>query len=232
MSRLGTPHLHLRSVTSTNDRARSLATGGAPHGTLVTATHQTAGRGRQGRSWVAPAGRALLASVVLRDPGDLLPLAAAIAVARTVGADALIKWPNDVLIEGRKVAGILVEARPQDGWAVLGIGVNVAIAIDELPGALHERAGTLGGAPGDVERVLGTLLGELEAALALAPAAVLDAYRARDALCGRTITWEHGHGRATGVDDVGRLLVAHDDGRCSALNAGEVSLGGPRRTAH
>ena len=116
--RLGTPRLHLRATGSTNDRARELAAAGAPHGTLVTAAEQSAGRGRQGRRWSAPAGSALLASIVLREPPELLPLVAAVAVADVVAAalaeqagDAVaIKWPNDVLLDGRKVAGILARA--------------------------------------------------------------------------------------------------------------------------
>ncbi|MGI8512938.1 MAG: biotin--[acetyl-CoA-carboxylase] ligase, partial [Solirubrobacteraceae bacterium] len=123
---LGTPRLHERSLSSTNARARELAAAGAPHGLLVTAGEQSAGRGRQGRTWVAPAGRALLASLILREWTELLPLAAAVAVAEVAGDAARVKWPNDVQLEGRKVAGILVEGRPQEGWMVLGIGLNVA----------------------------------------------------------------------------------------------------------
>ena len=115
---LGAPRLHLRLTGSTNSRARELALAGAPHGTIVTAAEQSAGRGRQGRTWSAPAGTSLLLSVVLREPPQLLPLAAAVAVAEVVGEHALIKWPNDVVVERAqpesapvlaKVAGILVE---------------------------------------------------------------------------------------------------------------------------
>jgi BirA family biotin operon repressor/biotin-[acetyl-CoA-carboxylase] ligase len=123
---LGRPRLHLRETDSTNERARALALGGAPHGTLVTASAQTAGRGRQGRRWEAAPGSALLCSVVLRRVDELLPLRAGLAVADLAGEAARVKWPNDVLVAGRKVAGVLVEARPQDGWAVLGIGINLA----------------------------------------------------------------------------------------------------------
>ena len=84
----------------------------------------------------------------------LLPLAAALAVAEIAGAGARIKWPNDVLVDGRKVAGILAEGRPQDGWAVLGIGLNVALRIDDLPPELRDTAGTLGLAPADLEPTL------------------------------------------------------------------------------
>src|SRR5439155_8800046 len=126
-----------------------------------------AGRGRQGRTWSAPLGHALLMSVVLRDPPPLLPLAAAVAVAESVGGEAAIKWPNDVLIDGRKVAGILAEGRPQEGWAVLGIGVNVAVRVEDLPPELHATATTLARAPEDVEPFLTALLAALQRTLAL-----------------------------------------------------------------
>lgn len=221
---VGSPRLHLRATGSTNDRARALAEAGAPHGTLVTAGEQTSGRGRQGRTWSAPAGRALLMSLVLRGEPPLLPLAAAVAVARTCGAQARIKWPNDVLIGGRKVAGILAEGRPQEGWAVLGIGLNVAVRVEDLPAELHARAGTLGRSPRDVEPALHALLGELDAAFALAPPTLLEAYRERDALAGQAIAWQGGAGIAAGVDDGGRLLVDLDGGGRTALEAGEVHL--------
>ena len=228
MSGLGRPRLHLRETTSTNDRARALAAAGAPHGTLVTAGAQTAGRGRQGRTWSAPPGRALLMSLVLRAPGRMLPLAAAVAVAEAAGPGAAIKWPNDVLLDGRKVAGILAEARPQDGWAVLGIGLNVAVRPEDLPADLRTTAGTLGLEPRDVEPVLARLLAALERALALETLALLDAWRARDALRGRDVGWAGGHGRAAGIDGDGRLVVDLPDGGWTALEAGEVHLRPPR----
>jgi BirA family biotin operon repressor/biotin-[acetyl-CoA-carboxylase] ligase len=225
LSALGLPRLHLRTATSTSDRARALALAGAPHGTLVTAGEQTAGRGRQGRRWSAPAGHALLCSLVLRDPPTLLPLAAAVAVAEVCGADAQIKWPNDIHVAGRKVAGILAEGRPQERWAVLGIGLNVAVRLDDLPPELHATAGTLGLQARDVEAVLAHLLRALERTLTLDPPAILDAWRARDALLGREIRWAAGTGRASGIDDSGRLVVEVADGSRTALEAGEVHLG-------
>src|SRR3954447_24529892 len=125
---IGTPRVHHRLTESTNERAKELADAGARHGTLVTADEQSAGRGRQGRVWTAPPGAAVLMSVVLRDLDErhaLLPLAVAVAVCEAcegVSPAPLVKWPNDVWIDGRKVAGILLEGRPQEGWAVLGIG--------------------------------------------------------------------------------------------------------------
>jgi BirA family transcriptional regulator, biotin operon repressor / biotin---[acetyl-CoA-carboxylase] ligase len=224
---LGSPRLHLRTVGSTSDRARELAAAGAPHGTLVTAGTQTAGRGRQGRSWSTPPGRALAMSLVLRDGPALLPLRAGLAVAQAIGDAARIKWPNDVLVDGRKVAGILAEARPDDGWAVLGIGVNVAVALTDLPQEVRDRAGTLGRAPADIEPFLATLLNELQRAFDLDATAVLDAVRARDALHGRPIAWGDGlTGVADGIHADGRLVVVRDDGARTELNAGEVHLRG------
>jgi BirA family biotin operon repressor/biotin-[acetyl-CoA-carboxylase] ligase len=223
---LGRPRVHHRIIDSTSTHARELAGAGAPHGTLVTAAEQSAGRGRHGRVWTAPAGRALLMSLVLRDWAPLLPLAAAAAVAELAGADAAVKWPNDVQVAGRKVAGILVEGRPQEGWMVLGIGVNVAVRPEDFPPQLRETAGTLGRLPGDVETTLEELLAALERWLSAPPAQVLEAFRARDALAGREVEWAGGRGRAAGVDKGGRLLVDTGEGRV-ALDAGEVHL---RRT--
>ncbi len=223
--RLGHPRLHLRATTSTNDRARDLAAAGAPHGTLVTASAQTAGRGRQGRTWSAPPGHALLMSLILRDAPPLLPLVAAVAVAEVCGEDAQIKWPNDVLVGGRKVAGILAEGRPQEGWAVLGIGLNVAVRVEDLPPELHATATTLGRDPSALEPTLQALLSALERALALESSAVLEAYRTRDALRGREVSWAGGAGIADGIDGAGRLVVALPGGGHTALDAGEVHLG-------
>lgn len=224
---LGRPRLHLRTTTSTNDRARDLAAAGAPHGTLVTAAGQSAGRGRQGRRWSAPAGSALLCTVVLRDSGDalsLLPLAAAVAVAETCGDDARIKWPNDVQIGGRKVAGILAEGRPQEGWAILGVGINVAVRLEDLPAELRNTATTLGREPHEIEDVLAVLLERLEDVLHRDAVTQLDSWRARDALLGREISWNGGTGRAAGIDGDGRLVVELPGGGRTTLDAGEVHL--------
>lgn len=221
---LGRPRVHLRRTGSTNAVARALATAGAPHGLLVTASEQTQGRGRQGRAWTAPPGSALLGSWVIRDADPLLSLRAGIAVAETCGEHALLKWPNDVLIDGRKVAGILVEGRPQEGWAVLGIGVNVALAPEQLPEELRDRAGTLGLHPSDIEPTLARLCGCLARWLAVPAADALDAVRARDALRGQGVRWDGGSGTAAGIDGQGRLLINGPDGSTHALDAGEVHL--------
>src|SRR5215475_12625714 len=148
----GSPHRHYRVTDSTNERARELVEAGAPGGTVVTAREQTAGRGRVGRVWTAPEGKALLYSAILR-PLDgrhlLLPLSVPLAVC--AAAEALrpdtvcqVKWPNDVWLGGRKLAGILIEAKPQESWAVIGIGLNLSIAPEEFPNDLRQPAISLG----------------------------------------------------------------------------------------
>ncbi|HEX8204836.1 MAG TPA: biotin--[acetyl-CoA-carboxylase] ligase [Solirubrobacteraceae bacterium] len=224
---LGRPRVHLRQTDSTSTRARELALAGAPHGTLVTAGEQSAGRGRQGRTWSAPPGRALLLSLVLRDPPTLLPLAAAVAVADVAGPGARIKWPNDVWLDGRKVAGILVEGRPFEGWAVLGIGVNVAVRPEDFPEELRATAAGLGREPSDLEATVAELLAALERRLGEDGEATLAAWRERDALLGREITWNGGAGVAAGVDASGQLVVELEGGGKTSLNAGEVHLGFP-----
>lgn len=240
---LGHPRLHLRSTDSTNDRARALAIAGVPHGTLVTASAQTAGRGRQGRRWSAPPDSSLLASLVLRGAPlpRLLPLIAAIAVCDVAGEDAWVKWPNDIVrirvpsgevtaaggadaVELAKLAGILAEGRPQEGWAVLGVGLNVAVRLEDLPVELQGAAATLGRDSEAIEPTLARLLAALERRLAEPTEALLDAYRARDALRGRAVGWSGGNGRAGGIDGEGRLVVALPGGGHTALDAGEVHL--------
>jgi BirA family transcriptional regulator, biotin operon repressor / biotin---[acetyl-CoA-carboxylase] ligase len=229
---LGIPRLHLREVDSTNVRAQRLAVSGAPHGALVTAAAQTAGHGRQGRAWVTPPGRALACSLVLRDPPRLLPMIAALAVADVAerldaaGRQAQIKWPNDVLLDGRKVAGILAEGRPQEGWVVLGIGLNVAVEEDGFPPELRTIATSLGREPTELEPALALLLSRLDHWLAAPPEQAMDAYRARDALAGREISWRGGRGTALGVADDGRLRVRPTNAsEEQLLDAGEVHLG-------
>ena len=220
---IGRPRVHHRRTGSTNERARELAGGGAPHGTLVTADQQTSGRGRQGREWVAAPGRAVLGSIVLREFNEVLPLAAGVAVCEAVPLRALVKWPNDVWIGGRKVAGILVEGRPLEGWAVLGIGINVSMT--EFPVELEDVATSLRreGLDIGVEAVLGRLLVSLDRWLGRPATEVLAAWRTVDALRGADVRWAGGRGRAAGINEAGALLVDTSAGRV-ALDAGEVHL--------
>ena len=248
MSALGNPRVHLRRTDSTSDRARELARAGAPHGTLVTAGEQTAGRGRGGRSWSAPPGSSVLMSLLLRQPPSLLPLIAALAVCDVAGEQARIKWPNDVVVVERgpagtvlaKLAGILTEGRPQEGWAVVGIGLNVAVRLEDLPPELRpggtaradsRPAATLGLPATEVEPMLARLLAALERRLREHPEATLEAWRSRDVLRGREIAWGSAdadtRGVAQGIDGAGRLVVELASGGRTTLSAGEVHLAVP-----
>jgi BirA family transcriptional regulator, biotin operon repressor / biotin---[acetyl-CoA-carboxylase] ligase len=255
----GAPHRHYTRTASTNDRARELAAAGAPHGTVVTAAEQTAGRGRQGRTWTAPPGKALLYSALLRPLDErhaTLPLAVPLAVCAAAeelrpGIDCKVKWPNDVWLAERKLAGVLIEARPQDGWAVIGVGLNLSISTEEFPPELRETAASLFGlgtstfdpskeGPGKGRRSL-PAVAPATLTRTLLPASkvlsrhlgdwveadqttVLSAWRERDALRGREISWDDGSGVADGVDDRGFLLVLTPGGDRIALGAGEVHL--------
>lgn len=220
---IGHPRVHHRATDSTNERAKELALQGAPHGTVVTADEQSAGRGRQGRTWTAAPGEALLLSVVLRSLDELLPFRAAVAVVESIPVPAQIKWPNDVWVEGRKVSGILVEGRPQEGWAVLGIGLNVTTR--EFPEELRETATSLALAGVETTRdaALESLLAALDRWLDAPAADVLAAWRKRDALLGTEVAWNGGLGRAAGVTDAGALRVETESGVVE-LDAGEVHL--------
>jgi BirA family transcriptional regulator, biotin operon repressor / biotin---[acetyl-CoA-carboxylase] ligase len=234
---LGSPRVHLRRTDSTNGRLRALAEADAPHGTLVTAEEQTAGRGRHGRRWWAPPRSCLLMSLLLRAPADekppspLLSLAAAVAVCDVAGPEALVKWPNDVVLRRAdgslvKLAGILIEGRPADGWAVLGIGLNVALDPVRLSAEVRETAASLEMPATAIESKLSELLRTLQRRLSQPPAEVLAAWRSRDALLGAQVSWVRGRGEAEGVDEEGRLLVREPGGELTALGSGEVSLGG------
>ena len=200
----------------------------------MTAYEQTAGRGRQGRRWSAPPGSSVLMSLVLRwtNPTrqpSLLPLIAAVAVCDIAGAKARVKWPNDIVLERddgtlSKLAGILAEGRPQQGWAVLGVGLNVAVRTEQLPLELQSTAASLNKPPNAVEPTLHQLLAALSRRLAQPTQITLDTWRSRDALRGRQITWAQEQGRAEGIDGLGRLVVMQADGRRSTLDAGEVHL--------
>ena len=216
--------------------------GGAPGGLVVTADEQTAGRGRRGNAWFAPPGSCLLYSALMRpfeaDRSPLLPLAVPLAVCEAAEAVApvrcQVKWPNDIWIDERKVSGVLVEARPDEGWAVVGVGLNVAITEEQFPAELRDLAISLlpteaegglppGGAP-SVRRALAALNEALGRWLDADRRRGAELYRARDALSGRRISWEDGAGVAEAIDERGHLVVEKSDGERVALGAGEVHL--------
>lgn len=216
----------LETSPSTNLDARAWVDEGAPHGAVVIAQRQTAGRGRQGRAWESPAG-ALTFSVIVRDGIDrLLPLRAGLAVAQCAGPKARVKWPNDVLLDGRKLAGVLTELHADA--AVVGIGINAAVDVAALPDEVAARAASLDLAEHELEGFAEQVVERVLALVAEAPAAVLRGIAARDALVGRAVRWDTGgrvaEGTAVGIGEDGRLHVQGDDGQLVALDGGDVHL--------
>lgn len=225
--RWGLPRLHIhRRLTSTNDHARALADQGAPHGTVVMAEEQTRGRGRRGREWSAPAGSSLLLSMVLRPRADgaetllslRLGLAAARAIERTTAIRVGVKWPNDLVVDGLKVAGILCEGAREAGrplHMVAGIGLNLSQRDDDWPDELRGLAASLearAGAPVSRPELTGLLVREWLAAASSDEATLdsreLDEFRHRDTLLGRPLAVDgQDAGVGQGIDPDGALLV-------------------------
>lgn len=243
---------HLAVVGSTNDRLKQRARAGAPEWSLVLADRQTAGRGRQGHSWASPSGNLYL-SVLLRPslPAScwgVLPLAAGLAVceaALELGVAAELKWPNDVLVEGRKLAGILVEAvSGATGMesAVVGIGVNVLTVPEELPPALAGRVTSLAAERGgavDVLEFAAVVLTRLtvcyDALAREGSAAIVQRWRQRAAAWWGSVVevqsaGETRRGIARGVDERGALLLEDASGRIQALLSGEAREVRPSRS--
>lgn len=212
---------------STNEDARRLAAEGAPQWTVVAAAHQSAGRGRLGRSWTDVPGEALMFSVVLRpdvrpDQAPLLSLLAAVEMVSSVGHPRLrSKWPNDLVVEERKAGGILVEARVAAGrleHAVVGVGVNVATAPGDFPPELRGRATSLAaeGIPADPRAILTGFLAGLR--VPRAPAEIVAGYRRVCASLGRTVRarttdGSEVEGDAVDLDERGGLVVDTAQGR-------------------
>ena len=236
--------VYLPSVDSTNRRARQLAAEGAPHGTLVIADEQTAGRGRRGRGWISPAGEGVFMSLILRPqshPSEVArlsmqtALAVALSIAQTTGLDARIKWPNDIVCGGRKVCGMLLEMNADEQAVhdvVAGIGINVqptqvapeiektASSLDLLSGQRVCRAA-----------LVRAFLEAFERAEALAAqGALMDAYRARSATLGQRVQVIAPAGSFTGtaleVTDSGSLIVEDEEGQRREVLAADVSVRG------
>ena len=223
-------------LTSTMDEAQALARAGAPDGTVVVARRQSSARGRQGRAWVSPEGN-LYVSVLLRpglsaarmaELGFAVALAVADAVDAALGdARAQLKWPNDVLVDGAKVAGILVELA-QEGAAVVGVGVNVVHHPESVPYPATSLQ-ACGGAV-ETEAVLAALLTALELRLTLwlteGFALLRGAWLARGPAYGEMIRLRRGEaiseGCYLGLDTDGALLIRTDAGPQRVV-AGEVT---------
>lgn len=228
---------------STMDLAHRLVDAGEPEGSVVVAEGQARGRGRLGRTWSSPKGQGIYASVIVRPKlqpasAPLLTLLAAVAVVRAIreaaGVAAQIKWPNDVLVGERKVAGILTELTAelnQVHAAILGIGLNVNTPRSALPRLATSLALERGESCDRlaVARALFVALDDAYAELKRhGPTSLLAAWRAASMTVGRRVRVacedRHVDGEATGVDDHGALLVRTDVGRIEAVTAGEVLL--------
>jgi BirA family biotin operon repressor/biotin-[acetyl-CoA-carboxylase] ligase len=225
---LGAPRIHKDECEST----QQLLDPSLPEGTIATTGHQTGGRGRLGRTWVDAPGRSLLCSVLLKPPGDRraaeLTLVGALAVAetveRTLGRAAQIKWPNDVLVDGRKVSGGLAELR--DGAVILGLGINVNQTDDELPADARLLAASLrtfDGRERDIEQLLRDVLHTLDECYATwrddGLAALHPRIATRDALVSRIVTVETVSGVVRGIAPDGRLELEGD----VFVDSGEVT---------
>jgi len=230
------------SIDSTSNRLKELARGGAPEWTVVLADVQTAGRGREGRTWVSPPG-GLYLSVLLRprfEKVGLLPLAAGVAVAEAtgdLGVRTELKWPNDVLASGRKLAGILSEAASGPAgveWVALGVGVNLSFDAARLPPEMQDGVTSLaeeGVADVSVDAVAAAVLARLAVccdALRSSPSAVVSAWRSHAAAWwGSLVDVRAGEaplrGRLLEVDDEGALVLELESGTRRRLFSGEVT---------
>jgi BirA family biotin operon repressor/biotin-[acetyl-CoA-carboxylase] ligase len=243
--RLGTRFHYFAELDSTNTRARELAESGAAEGEIVIAESQTQGRGRLGRRWESPPLSNLYLSIVLR-PGlppkhaPQITLAAAVALVETVGSflprPPVIKWPNDILIDGKKLAGILTEAACDTEcvqYVILGIGLNLNYRAETMPETLRQRATSMADMAGENlsrETVLVRLIhdldrcyGELEES---GFAALRPRWEAHFGLRGRRVRVDLGDqtiiGRAQGIDHEGALIVETDDEQRRSIIAGDV----------
>ncbi len=251
---IGVQISHLEVTTSTMDVAWKMAHDGAPDGTVVIADHQSAGRGRHDRSWVSKQAQDILCSVILRPrvalAGELLMLAALAAtdVASSLGIEAGIKWPNDVQVGGKKLAGVIAESKTGPGsggeiqessdliTAVIGIGLNVnfdpASATETAPDS-SSLATELGQ---DVDRqdVFQRLMQSLDThySTITTGGTVIPIWRERLTTLGREVTIASGKpnepaelsGLAHDVDSIGRLIVRDENGRDWPVSAGEVTV--------
>lgn len=237
----------LEEVDSTNTRAKQLAAQGAPHGTVVIAGRQSGGRGRLGRQFSSPNGGVYL-SVLLRPQeaaSELLHLTAAVAVAvRRAISDCCdlqtdIKWMNDLLIDGKKVCGILTELATEAGsgmleYAVIGMGINCNTRMEDFPEDVRSKAASLCSArgrtinPNELASALVRRLYEMDACLQTQRANYLAEYAAACITIGKDVLLLRGgesrEAHALGIDAHGGLLVRYADGTTATVNAGEVSV--------
>lgn len=237
-------------IPSTNDLAKQLVQRGAPHGTVLLADSQSAGRGRMGRSFLSPSGHGIYMSVLLRQhckPEELMHLTCATAVAlcdaleQSCGIRPGIKWTNDLVCHARKLAGILTELclDPATGlvdYAIVGIGINCTQKTEDFPLQLQSVASSLAAVTGkniDREQVASAVLehlSQMDARLRSQKDTILAQYRRDCITLGKDISLLRGdnvqYGHALDITDDGALLVRFSDGSTAAVNSGEVSVRG------
>ena len=236
-------------IDSTNDEAKIKAKSGAPEGTVVVAKAQTAGRGRLGRSFHAPAGLGLYFSLILRPncpPEQLLHLTCAAGVAscnaveKASGCRPKIKWTNDLVVGTKKLGGILTELSiGQNGlvdWAVIGIGINCRHKTEDFPAELQQMATSLWQvtgqdlSPARLAAYLMAALWEMRQQLFTSKADLLDAYRKDCMTLKKQVVLVRGeekmYGTARDIDDDGGLVVQFEDGSIQSVQSGEISVRG------
>ena len=227
------------TVDSTNTEAKRYTLDGGETPAVFLAETQTAGRGRMGRSVFSPDGTGIYLTVLRRcegalSDGVLLTTAAAVAVRRAIlrvtGISTEIKWVNDLLLNGKKVAGILAESFPHEGqlYLILGVGVNLSTA--DFPEELSSVAGSLRPGENGLRNELAAALANELLSLGWAPSpdSFIDEYRAASAVLGKRVTYLRNgirrEGIASEIDGRGRLTVVHDDGSRVLLSEGEITL--------
>lgn len=243
---IGRPSVMVFTETdSTNRQAKLLAGQGAPEGTIVMAESQTSGRGRRGRSWLSPAGQGLCLSIVLRPPltpaqAPQITLMTAVAVARTLknsGVPANIKWPNDILVEDRKIAGILTEISTemdQVDWVIVGLGLNVNTTARQMPAAIRGQATSMQIQKGrslSRTELLCDLLQNFEDCYeqlkkeGFGP--IMEQWRRMSDIIGRQVHVDvmgtQHRGTVAAVDDDGVLILEDADGRTRRIFSGDVT---------
>lgn len=233
--------LHYRRLASTMDAAKQEAQRGAPEGTIVVADEQTAGKGRIKRIWLTPEGN-IAVSIILYPTVSYLPylvMLASLAVARSVeavtGLKTQIKWPNDILINGKKICGILTESDVRGGvvnHAIIGIGMNVNLRLSDFPDIAQTATSLAAEVGKDVSRldIMRRLLVEVEGLYLAMPVgeAIYEEWRDRLVTLGRAVQVRSGkntlEGVAESVDSDGSLLLRHPDGSSTRIFAGDVTL--------
>jgi BirA family biotin operon repressor/biotin-[acetyl-CoA-carboxylase] ligase len=237
---------HFSQIESTNDVATRMAESGAPAGSIVLADSQTGGRGRLGRSWVSPAGTGLYFSMVLRpalQPSDLPKIslvagyALCLAIEKECGLRPGLKWPNDLLLNGRKFGGILAENIPSSSpLVILGVGLNLNTPLSAFPSSLHQKATSLSAFSGEKysrRKILGAAVNQLDIWMVRLEqggfAEILSRWKERDVLKDKELAWLTPAGKkvtgiSLGPDENGVLHIRDSTGKVHEVLSGDLSL--------